>query len=207
MALDPQRLRTTQKTLDKLLEHFKGEPQLVCALEAQDVSALAQVAGISERRAVELVLAWKDREVRDLIQSEQGQRIYESIIEKILAFANTDSTRNRVRLLRPLASEAGISELERFVICAKKDIADLPLEDVAKQLKHLKPLAPPSQNWTAGSASWPRARRYIPNGRPRAYHVGHTSPHRTTRPPSRNMPSSCTFTRLARFPSRAWRMW
>lgn len=150
MALDPQRLRTTQKTLDKLLEHFKGEAQMLVALDAQDVSALAQVPGISERKAVELVLAWKEKEVRDLIQSEQGQRIYESILEKILAFANTDSTRNRVRLLRPLASEAAVSEMEAFVASAKKDISPLPLDDIAKQLKRLKPLAPPKPKLDGG---------------------------------------------------------
>ncbi len=135
-------LGITDNLRDKLLDHFGSPQALVEALDEQDVSSISAIPGISEKKACDIVLDWNSTGVRDLLRTEQAQRIFNGIIERVLEFANTPQTRNKVKLLRPLADKDKICEQSQFIRDAKKAVSGLDQDSVARNLKRLKPFTP-----------------------------------------------------------------
>jgi dsDNA-specific endonuclease/ATPase MutS2 len=139
LSLDLERLKVTQNTAEKLLQHFGTEEAVQKVLDGQDVTSITSIQGISEKKACEMVLNWHATEVRDLLRTEPAKKTFQGIIERILQFANTPQTRNRVLLLRPLANPGNIKDMAKFVDMAKKEVQGLDQEAVAKNLRRLKP--------------------------------------------------------------------
>jgi len=86
-----------------------------------------------------MILNWHATDVRKLLRTEPAQKTFQAVIERILQFANTPQTRNRVLLLRPLADHKKIKEMATFVDRAREEVQGLDLEEVARNLKRLRP--------------------------------------------------------------------
>jgi len=87
--------------LRSLIGEFKAESELASVLEKGDVSRLSSVEGVSQRMAVELVLAFKGLDASSVLGTEAARQIYESIMEVLQDHMHTETSRNRARLLVP----------------------------------------------------------------------------------------------------------
>ncbi|MEA3202688.1 MAG: mismatch repair protein MutS2 [Thermoplasmata archaeon] len=124
--------------------HFKTDAKALDAARRSDVAALAQVPGISERKAIDLI-----RQVQGLAGADQflataaARKVHDELIERIAGFAATAHGRNRLRLLAPLPSQADAERSARAVMGHKAMAARLDREEVRRLLRKVRdPVAP-----------------------------------------------------------------
>lgn len=88
----------------RLVTAFGTEEAALAAVRDRDVERLAAVEGLGERRAVDLVLAASGRRAGDFLRTPRAEALYEDVLDRIRAYANTDAARGRLGLLVPLAT-------------------------------------------------------------------------------------------------------
>jgi DNA mismatch repair protein MutS2 len=127
-----------------LRAHFKGDAKALDAARRSDVAALAQVPGISERKAIDLI-----RQVQGLggadrfLATPAARKVHDELIERIAGFAATAHGRNRLRLLAPLATQAEAERSARAVMQHKAMVARLDRAEVRRLLRKVRdPVAP-----------------------------------------------------------------
>ncbi|HEX2021460.1 MAG TPA: helix-hairpin-helix domain-containing protein [Candidatus Thermoplasmatota archaeon] len=106
------------------------------ACRASEVDRIAAVEGISERKAVELVLAVQGRRPLDFLRTPRAETLYEDVLARVASFANTSHARNKVSLLVPVAPKEAKERLA-FVLDARDRVAKLDRPAVAKLLGRL----------------------------------------------------------------------
>lgn len=124
-----------------LRRHFRGDAGAMAAIERVDLQELCKVEGVSERRALDLVRQVKgfDHSDRRLLRTEGSRRTYETILERIQAYAATAYGRNRLRLLAPLPDVAAARTAIDAVLADKARVAGLDRDRVAKALRRIHP--------------------------------------------------------------------
>lgn len=140
-------LPLTRNALEKLVDKLGSEDELRNLLDQQDVATLASVQGITEKKAISMILAWQSVGTRELLKTEKAQKISDNIIEKILGFVNTPQAKNRVKLLRPLEDESSITKKAQKIMIFKKEVSKLERDEVSKHLKRIKPLTEPKPKY------------------------------------------------------------
>ena len=104
---------------------------------------IAAIDGISERKAVELVLAVQGRQPLDFLRTPRAETLYEDVLARIAAFANTGYARNKISLLVPLATQKEAKERLAFAMESRKVVAGLDRAGVAKLLSRVaRPRSP-----------------------------------------------------------------
>ncbi|MGA1820832.1 MAG: MutS-related protein [Thermoplasmatota archaeon] len=102
---DLSRLRSVkgmgEGRLASLIRGSQGESGLASLLESGDVSRLSSVEGVSQRMAVELVLAYKGLDPGTVLGTEATRQIYDSIMEVLKGHMHTETSKNRAQLLVP----------------------------------------------------------------------------------------------------------
>ncbi len=78
-----------------------GKDTLIRMLTEGDVTSLSSVERISERMAVELVLAFRGEDPGSILRTEGSRSVYQSISELIRSYMQTPSGKNRTSLLLP----------------------------------------------------------------------------------------------------------
>lgn len=122
------------EALAERLEREFGSPgAFLAAARAGEVDRIAAVEGISERKAAELVLAVQGRAPSHFLRTPRAETLYEDILARITAFANTAHARNKIRLLVPLSPPEATERLA-FAMEAKARVASLDRPSVAKLL-------------------------------------------------------------------------
>lgn len=121
---------------ERLEREFGSADAFFAAAKACEVDRICAVEGISERKAVELVLAVQGRVPADFLRTPRAETLYEDILARISSFANTAHARNKVSLLVPLSPKEA-SEHLAFVLDAKSRVAKLDRTRVAKLLGKL----------------------------------------------------------------------
>lgn len=131
------------RIMERLLARFGSREALLRAAEECDLQAFAEAAGTSERRAVELVSEVLGLYTPDFLATERAEALHEGIVEALQAYAHTAHARNRIRLLRPLASAGEIGSALEFCMRARERVSALPRGELEGLLRGLaRPKAP-----------------------------------------------------------------
>jgi len=127
---------------ERILKEFGSADAFYAAAQASEVDHIAAVEGISERKAVELVLTIQGRAPSDFLRTPRAETLYEDILARVASFANTAHARNKISLLVPLPQKEAKERLS-FVLDARKKVAALDRPAVAKLLGRVaKPRTP-----------------------------------------------------------------
>jgi ribosomal protein S13 len=139
------------KLSEKILKHVGGEENLKKIVKNLDIEQIANIEGISQRKAIEIMNQLLDKPTDEFIKSERAYQLYEDIIEKILSYSNTKYSKNRILLLSPSKNKESIESQIEFVINAKNTVSQLPLIKLKglmanlEEIKKTKPDYDPSK--------------------------------------------------------------
>jgi DNA mismatch repair protein MutS2 len=118
---------------ERIVKEFGSPDAFLAACRASEVDRIAAIEGISERKAVELVLAVSGRKPLDFLRTPRAETLYEDILARIASFANTSHARNKISLLVPLPLKEAKERLA-FALEARDRVAKLDRGEVAKLL-------------------------------------------------------------------------
>lgn len=118
---------------ERLEKEFGGPDAFFAAARASEVDRIAGVDGISERKAVELVLTVQGRAPADFLRTPRAETLYEDILARIASFANTAHARNKVSLLVPVGQKEAKERLA-FALESKARVEKLDRAAVARLL-------------------------------------------------------------------------
>lgn len=121
---------------DRIEKEFGGADGFYASARASEVDRIAAIDGISERKAVELVLHVQGRQPLDFLRTPRAETLYDDILARIASFANTSHARNKVSLLVPVPPKEAKERLA-FALDARKRVAALDRPAVAKLLSKL----------------------------------------------------------------------
>jgi len=127
------------KLAQKITQQMGGETELLKAIQNYEVDRLANIEGVSQQKAVEIINHVLGNPVQEFLKTEQAYQIYEDILKRISEFANTKYGKNRILLINPLQNADKINKNLKFVMNAKKAAANLPLDKIKKILKQIHP--------------------------------------------------------------------
>ncbi|MDI6882474.1 MAG: AAA family ATPase [Methanothermobacter sp.] len=140
------------KLADKILGELGGEEELTRLVENREVDRLARVDGISQRKAIEVINSLLGDPIPQFLKGEGARRLYEDIINRILPYANTQYSRNRILLLHPRKDPKWIKEHIQMVMDSKETIQRLPIEKIRRLLKNIKTPDEPKPKFNQGVA-------------------------------------------------------
>ncbi len=126
------------KLADRILKELKGEKELIKVVENREVDRLVQIEGISQRKAIEIINNLLGNPLPQFLKGEGAYKIYQDIIDKIIPYANTPHSRNRILLLHPRKDPKWIEKHLDMVMDSKKMVHKLPIQKIRKLLKNIK---------------------------------------------------------------------
>lgn len=137
------------KMSEKIIQNLGGLENLQKVIEEESIDQIAKIEGISPKKAAEIIKEMKHKSPKDFIKSERAMELYEDILNKILAYSNTDYSRNKVLLLSPSKDKKAILEQLAFSMNAKKMVSKLPIVKLRGLMKNLKELEKPKPEYDA----------------------------------------------------------
>ena len=129
------------KIAQKILNSVGGEEELQKIVENVDVEKIANIEGISERKAIEIMNQLLNNPQYEFVKSERAMELYEDIIHKILSYSNTSYSKNRILLLSPSKDIKKINSQLDFVMNAKDYVSKLPIIKLRGLMKNLKEIS------------------------------------------------------------------
>lgn len=151
------------KLSQKILKHVGGEENLQKIIEDINIERIANIEGISQKKAIQIMKQLLNREEYDFIKSDRAYEIYEEIINKILAYSNTTYAKNRILLLSPLKDINEIQNQLEYVNDAKNLVSTLPIIKLRGLMKNLKEVEYPKPEYNPSRAI------LVENGEDNAY--------------------------------------
>lgn len=137
------------KMSEKILQSLGGIDNLQKVVETESVEQIAKIEGISPKKAAEIIKELKHKSPKDFIKSERAMELYDDILNKILAYSNTDYARNKVLLLSPTKDKKAILDQLDFSMKAKQTVSKLPIVKLRGLMKNLKELETPKPVYDA----------------------------------------------------------
>ena len=98
----------TERMASKMKEHFGSEEAVVSTLASGDVGRLAEVEGLSVKRALSLARSYAGGE-GGFLATKEAQKLHQHLLAHIQSFASCSATRERMGLLMPVAAEPSLS--------------------------------------------------------------------------------------------------
>ena len=126
------------KISEKILNSVGGEEELQKIVDNVDVEKIANIEGISQRKAIEIMKQLLNMPTYEFIKSDRAMELYEDIINKILSYSNTTYSKNRILLLSPSKDIEKINSQLDFVMNAKEHVSQLPIIKLRGLMKNLK---------------------------------------------------------------------
>ena len=90
-----------ERLMKRLDDHFGGRHELIRTLESGDVSRIAEVEGISVKRALALAREYNGAEATFLATSE-AEKLHGQLIASMQRFASNSASSSRMQMLMPL---------------------------------------------------------------------------------------------------------
>jgi len=90
-----------ERLMKRLDDHFGGRPELIRTLESGDVSRIAEVEGISVKRALALAREYNGAEATFLATTE-SEKLHGQLIASMQRFASNPASSSRMQMLMPL---------------------------------------------------------------------------------------------------------
>ncbi|MED5292173.1 MAG: helix-hairpin-helix domain-containing protein, partial [Candidatus Thermoplasmatota archaeon] len=90
-----------ERLMKRLDDHFGGRHELIRTLESGDVSRIAEVEGISVKRALVLAREYNGAEATFLATTE-SEKLHGQLIASMQRFASNPASSSRMQMLMPL---------------------------------------------------------------------------------------------------------
>ncbi len=138
--------RIGDKTALRLSKHFGSEKQALDAIMNQDIAALSEIEGMTEKSAISLVLdAMALNEgagMRDFLKTGEAFEIYERIMELIKGFAHTQHARSKLNLYFPYPAHKKdkIIKIQQEIANTIELTRKLDDNELSSHLSRIKPL-------------------------------------------------------------------
>jgi len=104
-----------EKLVKKIIQKYGSYEKFEESLENYEIEKLMSIPNLSQKLALEIIRKVHGNKNSDFLKTEQSQKIYDDIINKILTFANTDYARTRVLLLNPTTDYAEIEKTQNMI--------------------------------------------------------------------------------------------
>ncbi len=140
------------KLASKIINHFGTQEKFFQAARNYEVYQLANMEGISQRRAVEIINTVLGKPTEEFLKTERAIQIYEEIIHCIVTYANTEYAKNRILLLSPGKDVEKIQENMSLVMEAKKMVNHLPIDTLRGLLKNIDYAVNPKPKYDTSKA-------------------------------------------------------
>ena len=92
----------SERMAAKMRQHFGSEEAVMTTLASGDVGRLAEVEGLSVKRALSLARSFVGGEV-SFLATKESQKLHGQLLTRIQGFASCPATKERMGLLMPLA--------------------------------------------------------------------------------------------------------
>ncbi|MEG3600795.1 MAG: helix-hairpin-helix domain-containing protein, partial [Candidatus Thermoplasmatota archaeon] len=92
----------TERMASKMREHFGSEEAVVSTLASGDVGRLAEVEGLSVKRALSLARSYAGGE-GSFLATKEAKKLHQHLLAHVQSFAACAATRERMGLLMPVA--------------------------------------------------------------------------------------------------------
>ena len=94
-----------QRLAQKITDHFGGEEQAIASLKSGDIARIAEIDGVSPKRALSLarIVAGQSG---SFLATKEAERLHRSLLQDIVSFASCAATRERMQLLMPVEHPA-----------------------------------------------------------------------------------------------------
>jgi len=126
------------KISEKIINSVGGEEELQLIVDNVDVEKIANIDGISRRKAIEIMNQLLNNPEYEFMKSDRAIELYEDIINKILSYSNTSYSKNRILLLSPSKDIKRINSQLDFVMKAKEHVSKLPIIKLRGLMRNLK---------------------------------------------------------------------
>ena len=128
------------KLIDKINQCYGSYDVFVNSVLEYDIDKLMNIQGLSQKKALEIIRFIHGINEDNFIKTQQAQKIYEDIINKILEFTSTDYARNRVLLLNPTTDYDEIKRTSQLIEKTLDDTANLDYNYIRLLYENIKPL-------------------------------------------------------------------
>ena len=128
------------KLIDKIIQSYGSYDVFVNSVLEYDIDKLMNIQGLSQKKALEIIRFIHGINEDNFIKTQQAQKIYEDIINKILEFTSTDYARNRVLLLNPTTDYDEIKRTSQLIEKTLDDTANLDYNYIRLLYENIKPL-------------------------------------------------------------------
>jgi len=138
--------RIGEKTARRLIEHFGAEKQALDAIMNQDIAALSELEGMTEKSAIALVLEAialnEGAGVRDFLKTNEAYEIYERILEFIKGAAHTGHARSKLNLYFPYPyhKKARIEKTQKEISRITEMAGKLDENELSALLSKIRPI-------------------------------------------------------------------
>ncbi|NCG00817.1 MAG: hypothetical protein GWP25_03385 [Euryarchaeota archaeon] len=94
-----------ERLAQKITEHFGGEDQAIASLKSGDIARIAEIDGVSPKRALSLARIVAGQSGA-FLATKEAERLHRSLLQDIVSFASCAATRERMQLLMPVEHPA-----------------------------------------------------------------------------------------------------
>ncbi len=136
----------------RIISNFGSEKEFLKAVENYEVDRITSIDGVSQKKAIHIINSILGNPSQEYLKTDQAEQIYNDIIERILVFANTKYSENRILLMSPLKNEKSIRDNIDFVMKAKNSVSQLPLDDIKTLLKKIDSMEDPKPQYDPSNA-------------------------------------------------------
>ena len=94
-----------ERLAQKITEHFGGEDEAIASLKSGDIARIAEIDGVSPKRALSLARMVAGQS-GSFLATKEAERLHRSLLQDIVSFASCAATRERMQLLMPIENPA-----------------------------------------------------------------------------------------------------
>jgi DNA mismatch repair protein MutS2 len=141
-----------ERQAERIISSFGSEKEFLEAVQNYEVDRITSIDGVSQKKAIYIVNTILGNPSKEFLKTDQAVQIYKDIIDRILGFANTKYSENRILLMNPLQNEQCIRDSIEFVMNAKNDVSHLPLDNIKSLLKKVDSMEEPKPKYDPSNA-------------------------------------------------------
>tara|TARA_B110000305_G_scaffold76792_1_gene86260 strand:- start:2871 stop:4862 length:1992 start_codon:yes stop_codon:yes gene_type:complete len=94
-----------ERLAQKITDHFGGESEAIASLKSGDIARIAEIDGVSPKRALSLARMVAGQS-GSFLATKEAERLHRSLLQDIVSFASCAATRERMQLLMPIENPA-----------------------------------------------------------------------------------------------------
>jgi DNA mismatch repair protein MutS2 len=125
----------------KIVDSFGGEEELIKAIKNYEIDKISKIDGVSQSKAIEIIKTVLGNPIEDFLKTSRAIQIYDDILNRIIKYSHTKYGKNRILLMSPTKDISLIKENISFVMKAKQNVSNLPIDKISELLKKINPSA------------------------------------------------------------------